>query len=134
MITITEFLLARIAEDEAMACDALRPRYGSERDKAEWLYDGNPSGAFTAGAYTVGEASSWAKDDYQGGRFARHIVNWDPARVLAECEAKRGIIDRYENGDFEAWWADREYPNYVFPFLALPYADHPDYQDDWKPA
>ena len=77
-MTLTDFLLARIAEDE-----------------------------------------SWCK---------RLHVTTDPGapddvtRVLAECEAKRLLIERVGNPD----WAG-------FNILALPYAAHPDYRPEFAP-
>jgi hypothetical protein len=60
---------------------------------------------------------------------AAHVARHDPARVLAECEAKRRIVDSegspYVEGHVPATRTLR--------FLALPYADHPDYRQEWKP-
>jgi hypothetical protein len=64
---------------------------------------------------------------------ATHIARWDPARVLAECEAKRRIVELVldrpirDHGDCkcESCWTLR--------LVALPYADHPDYRAEWKP-
>lgn len=62
-----------------------------------------------------------------------------PSRVLAECEAKRRIVDAHLNGDA---WCDHcsggEHmgnPNAcpTLRLLALPYADHPGYDEKWKP-
>lgn len=60
-----------------------------------------------------------------------HIARHDPARVLAEVEAKRKILTAYENYDREA--PELDVPDSVIRFLALPYADHPDYRDTWRP-
>jgi hypothetical protein len=63
-----------------------------------------------------------------------------PERMARECEAKRQIVARcMEDTD-----ADPELLNVgvspehwlgsnVLRFLALPYADHPDYRQEWKP-
>lgn len=52
----------------------------------------------------------------------------EPSRALAEVAAKRRIIDegddRYDGAD-EHWR--------VLALLALPYADHPDYDEEWRP-
>jgi hypothetical protein len=64
-----------------------------------------------------------------------------PDRVLAECEAKRALVELLEHqsrlieeaedtGDLD--------PNSLDPYralglLALPYDDHPDYRDEWRP-
>jgi hypothetical protein len=59
----------------------------------------------------------------------------DPARVLAEVDAKRRTVKLAEvaagasNVDPDApLFMDR-----VLMYLALPYADHPDYLEKWKP-
>jgi len=61
-MTLTEVLLAQIAEDEAVAREAITNGEGS----LDWADDGDPTDM--------------------------HIARWDPARVLAECEAKRLLI------------------------------------------
>jgi hypothetical protein len=62
------------------------------------------------------------------GPMARHIAEWDPARVLAETAAKRRIIDEAWGGpDHQDMW------EHHIRLLALPYASHPHYQKDWAP-
>ncbi len=66
-------------------------------------------------------------------RFDPH----DPARVLAECEAKRRIVERFnllaEGGDgHEAMYRRSEMVG-VLRALALPYADHPEFRSEWRP-
>jgi hypothetical protein len=107
MPTLTEFLLARIAEDEAAA----------ERGRS------HP------------DPATFANDNYG--------YLWvDPARVLAECEAKRRIVDRLTRAiaeddaetDQEAGWVTRgvrDALTEVAHELALVYADHPDYSAEW---
>lgn len=87
-MTLTEFLLARIAEDEADA-----------------------------------------RGDTLGAVIPQDC--WGPDRVLAECEAKRRIVDACQNVEqvhAAEFLADR-----MLAFLALPYADHPDYREEWRP-
>ena len=138
-MTLVEFLLARIAVDEEWA-KAADDTYGSERWSCE----------------------PWMCDE-QGGHVAV-----DPPRFLAECEAKRRIIEWHKSWPvlattpptFErvdgtdpssaafrassqmAWLTEQEYRNRfgtepptgpVLRFLALPYADHPDYNPEWRP-
>lgn len=74
---------------------------------------------------------------------AEHIACWNPARVLAEVDAKRRIIDRHEDAlarrddhDYSSPTAHvqaEEYRDWVLPLLALPYADRPGYQEEWRP-
>jgi hypothetical protein len=77
-MTLTDFLLARIVEDEALHCE-------------------------------------WGCHE----------------RVLAECEAKRRIV---ENASRHAP-GQRGYgaSNFAAQCIALPYRNHPDYKQEWKP-
>ena len=89
---LTEFLLARIAEDEAWAESGLHGEQHKPYGRTE------PD---------------------------------DPARVLAECESKRDIIGfvlAAESGIEQLRPDDR-----AMRALALPHADHPDYQPEWRP-
>lgn len=61
-----------------------------------------------------------------------------PARVLADVAAKRLIVDQCASivsagtmDPFEDGAPDLAYE--VLQLLALVYADHPDYQEKWKP-
>jgi hypothetical protein len=105
--TLTDFLLARIAEDEA----TIRNR----SDSAPVHY---------VGCYYYNNSISpdeWSAKHCDCAEFA------DPVpRQLAECEAKRRIVDLTQHGcgdDYER----------VQRALALPYADHPDYRPAWRP-
>ncbi|WP_326763512.1 DUF6221 family protein [Streptomyces sp. NBC_01591] len=79
-----------------------------------------------------------------GDQHAAHIARRDPARALREVEAKRGLLERYEEPEtggalsdsFNKFTAGMEctVPLEVFRHLTLPYADHPDYREDWRPA
>lgn len=71
---------------------------------------------------------------------AEHIAHYDPARMLREVEAKRKLLDDLfpdiegMDGAIEGEWghhnpaADR-----LLEVLALPYADHDDYKEEWRP-
>jgi len=118
-MTLTEFLLARLAEDEAVARES---------------YEAVPP-AF--GAY---------------GRLMLDAIDYlivDPARVLAECETKRRIVawcserDRVYIGtlatdiprekDFVPGALVHQTDAIMLRFLALPYADHEHFQEEWRP-
>jgi hypothetical protein len=59
-------------------------------------------------------------------------VVYDPARILVECEAKRRLVEELARmEDEEMGWDGIE--QWVMSYLALPYADHEDYQEEWKP-
>jgi hypothetical protein len=81
-MTLTEFLTARLDEDEAAAKDALSERWhidteGNVRDESTLYVATGPWDG------PVDEAD------------AAHIARHDPARVLREVEAKRKILDSY---------------------------------------
>ena len=132
---LTEFLLSRIAEDEA-AASAVPPlghnvdMGGNRQDERFTFGRSLPSSADGMGNWSPHRDSPTTQ-----AHFARH----DPARVLAECEAKRRIVADHGpdgngmkvNGDvcseFEAW------PCPTIQALTAVYADHPDYDEEWKP-
>jgi hypothetical protein len=87
-MTLTEFLLARIAEDESAA-------------ERVWLL---------------------IQDDSSGGPTARfRSLN---ERVLAECKAKRAILEGF------GFVMNRDL-TLCKKHLAAVYANHPDYQPEW---
>ena len=145
---LAEFLTARIDEDEATARAACIPasdRYLPHPELTIWRYVEDEEVIFD---YNDGD--SWPRYvtmDNEGIHASvsevtgRHIARHDPARVLAECEAKRRIVEGLQNilrdapeqadgtalrGYVEALWV-------VVQELAAVYADHPDYRPGWKP-
>jgi hypothetical protein len=62
-----------------------------------------------------------------------------PGRILLECEAKRRIVEEWRRAQDEAEAGDTSGRIAAFAFslalqhLALPYADHPDYDASWRP-
>lgn len=71
---------------------------------------------------------------------AKHTARWDPARVLAEVQAKRSMIDHLELAmprltPLNEWGAAEmdELAGNMLQLLALPYASHPDYRAEWAP-
>lgn len=71
--------------------------------------------------------------------LALHIAEWDPARVLAEVDAKRRIIDLHKGVNDYCAECDLVRSNYPYHpcttlrLLALPYADRPGYREEWRP-
>jgi hypothetical protein len=72
-----------------------------------------------------------------------HIVRWDPNRVLAETDAKRRVLAMHDEMAQDATAEDflvRDPAQMVLRILApvlrllaLPYAGHPDYREEWRP-
>ena len=149
-MTLTEFLLARVAEDETMARTATAGPW-RHNSRKEWFTDPDKLRAARAGIRQsggeeyvsandgkVGVAATGPADDSQAMADARHIAHYDPDRVLGECEAKRRIVEaaneeRPKGANWTAYmrgiWAAQ---NAVLYDLALPYADHPDYREEWS--
>ena len=85
----------------------------------------------------VSRAAGPINPRYAGGPY-------DPVRVIREIEAKRQIIDHAEqwaqtlNYTPDGWTeatatAYRMAMEWTLRQLALPYADHPDYRQEWRP-
>lgn len=133
MSDLVEFLLARITEDENGAHQVLRD-YAEH--SATW---DNPC----TGVINIGDPGLEGLVALGDGPLAIHIADWDPARVLAECDAKRRIFKIHSEivtGDipteraFDFCNEDLEqHPCPTLRLLALPYAEHPDYRDEWRP-
>ncbi len=132
-LTLAEFLLARIAEDEA-AARAAQFSNGRWHRTGEWARATAVARDF--GPDVVLERSgTLAWDDNE------HIARHDPARVLAECEAKRRIITEAAPGieklqvlvDGEWGPEGEDEPERLLRLLALPYAAHEDYLQEWRP-
>lgn len=112
---LATFLLARIAEDEAVARETLA---GS--DPLDWSEPSDPA---------VGLAGP------VDGPSGYESIVIDPARVLGECEAKRSLIEWAQGLEYLREVGDPKAPerpvgNEVLQIMAQPYADHPDYPHD----
>ena len=89
-MTITEFLLARIAEDEVVA---KRAAGSTAHRPGEWSWTGGGDVVGAVGRPVVYEDGPWTSVVECDGATGVHIARHDPARVLAECEAKRRIVE-----------------------------------------
>ncbi|MEU2510536.1 DUF6221 family protein [Streptomyces syringium] len=141
-VDLVAFLHARLDEDEqaARACAS-----------APWAIEIPPMVHVSAKAVrdskwkwgTLGYVASVERD---ADRV--HIVRHDPARVLAEVEAKRRLLKLHEPRHDDYTWIcdtcsryDTERQMRVYEYapcehlkiLALPYSDHPDYREGWRP-
>ncbi|WP_282695483.1 DUF6221 family protein [Streptomyces sp. CC208A] len=118
MDDLVQFLRARLDEDEQTA----RAAGGEPWTDEEGFVDADP----------------WFE---LPNELAAHALRHDPARVLAEVDAKRKLLDRYDR----AFENRRAHPDDLasagallalhgaVELLALPYVDHPDYCDKWRP-
>lgn len=123
---LVQFLHDRLDEDERQARAAMT--YAA----AAWFIE-------TSGIVTTGPDDDVYTDDRE---VAEHIARHDPARVLRDVEAKRAVVEQYEQagryatttwGQSNADQSRARTLRKVARLLALPYSDHPDYQDAWRP-
>ncbi|MDX2565245.1 DUF6221 family protein [Streptomyces sp. TX20-6-3] len=145
---LAKFVAARLDEDEQVAKRAGMKR----RDDETWTYSADAGSEVRAASLGV------------TGRivpvFGDHIARHDPARVLAEVDAKRRILASYTSAlaqkdllrsqmrqvidtDHDEFARLHKQETELFEMgrklrpvvaaLALPYAGHPDYDEAWRP-
>lgn len=84
------------------------------------------------------------RNDIDGSPEDTHIARHGPARVLAECETKRRVVELHSidhpclrNGTetymFRTPASEIPDPCDTLRLLALPYADRDGYREEWKP-
>jgi uncharacterized protein DUF6221 len=141
--TLADFLLARIDEDETAAKGAAKADSDHWRHSDDSVYIADIGAPVAVGPYSAG----------LGELTATHIARHDPARVLVECEAKRRIVEEHSDGGKSQGFNHRldyvyfehacdrcgahgEYgvpwPCDTLKYLALPYADHELFREEWK--
>lgn len=125
MATIIEFLRTRLDEDEQVARKAGPP---------PWRF----------GDMQIRDAQGDLVVKHTWPQEAEHIARWDPARVLAEVDAKRWMLDtlvpEVEDMDetLHQEFCGRDRPDahsyiaaQLLARLAQLYTDHPDYDPAW---
>jgi hypothetical protein len=139
---ITDFLYARLAEDEALAkkaaasstpaMDVSREPIGPAWEDSEGMVLGKPD----KDGYRIplwDNEGSWTLS--MDTNVSAHVARHDPARVLAECAGKRDTLGIYiQMGESSApeavpvWLVLAE----VVVNMARPYRAHPDYDWNWE--
>lgn len=105
-LTLANFLLARFAEQRRKAEAAQgRSSYGL----ADTAFD---------------EAVELAEGEGARRPAIEHILQWNPVHVLADLKSKRRIVEGFN---------DWHHHQGVLELLAVPYADHPEYREEWRP-
>lgn len=132
MSNLIHFLCARFDEDEAVAREVQKKIAPKRSPLAD------PNGPGHADYFEEAEGSLpsayWDRDYLQGGYTITAV------RVLREVEAKRRMLASLlpdvqrlasavenEHGEYESA------PDVLLGLLALPYSDHPDYDEVWRP-
>lgn len=67
-----------------------------------------------------------------------HIAEWDPARVLRETEAKRGILEEHQPSELAVYAPHgcplcHAWPCPTVRLMASVYRDREGYQEEWAP-
>ncbi len=145
---LAAWLLEQIAKDEQRARDAAEsvPCQESVPVGQRWTGDGG---------LVCGEPRRWCTfEDYapplwdcEGSgslcmpeEASQHVATWDPARVQAECDAKRRIIgdivpkvDQMDDQIAGEWGGGADYVGEdLLKLLALPYADRDGHREEWR--
>jgi hypothetical protein len=148
-MTLTEFLLARIAEDEAAARAAMTvhqrriKHLGDGKWGAEY-YEPLPADEVRRDVVcSIPEGPSSPSSSWSDKPGTAHFERFNPARVLAACAAYRSIVELH--------WPDHECtapgdgyagvfagdpalgltPCPTLRTLASIWADAPDYREEW---
>jgi len=142
MSDLITWLRAQLDEDERVAREATSGPWRYNPAKVWHLPADLPTrrnGEEFVGAgpldATVGVAATGPADHPQSMADARYIARHHPARVLAEVEAKRRILDEIE-AEHGACLGEGCVPadtDHIVRLLALPYADRPGYLEEWRP-
>jgi hypothetical protein len=130
-MTLVEFLYARLDEDEQM----------------KWL--SGPGSKWHVAEQSDCECCDIIRDAADSlvctpdDRYSDHIARFDPHRIQQDLEAKRRIIKEHHDDGYGnclgcGMNANEEMCNGIddcptLCALALPYADHPDYREEWRP-
>jgi hypothetical protein len=155
------FLNARLDDDERIA------RAAAKETDRDWDATVDPDPRYTYRAFLAGDNDPFAEVSFftaweaEAPNIMPHIARHDPARVLADVQAKRAIIaaisqwqhDDPDDGGFYACPATRTEPlgdlgpesfgeenctcgvlarrRQIATLLAQPYADRPGFRQEW---
>lgn len=108
---VVEFLLARTSENEAVARAAETEEWSTGGGRM-WAWD-----RIAADQNPHGPSEGW--------------VLTEPRYILAECRARRARIAKLADMEADLSNTLSSHAYHLLCLEALPYADHPDYRDEW---
>ncbi|MFE1272081.1 DUF6221 family protein [Streptomyces sp. NPDC058758] len=134
MDDLVQFLLARLDEDAELARQA-------EQVGGAPSWDSAADVLLLPGLRTRRRLADQGVPDALQGAVEAHAARHDPARVLAEVEAKRRMVTEFEKeqwvmeqGHHTGWTEGGQSVRLsMIRSWAAIYADHPDYRDTWRP-
>lgn len=137
---LTAFLLARLDADRegALQAAAANPGSPATRWSSEQIDRRSPDSGIWRKCWAIvpkrveGVVLAEVPVDILP-RVVKHIEAHDPARVLAEVDAKRRIVEAAEARlrAYVGTGAQVAFEWLTLRLLALPYVDHPDYRAEW---
>jgi hypothetical protein len=137
MSDLTDWLLAQIAADEAVA------RAAAEESAPEWEHAYHLGSGQIQTANKVGQPGyqyhQSVTHDYEGlsdsvdPAAGVHIATHDPARILAECAAKRAIVGLDICTACQVEMQPCHHRDDTLRALASVYADREGYDEGWAP-
>ncbi|SDT41790.1 hypothetical protein SAMN04489743_2825 [Pseudarthrobacter equi] len=134
--SLIDFLLARIAEDESFVQRIIAATYCDHN--AEWRCD-------SSAVLSIGDEKLDSLIPTCCAVVGDFAARFDPARILAECAAKRAVVELHE-GEIQiihtgasAMSGDplahglviKSEGRVILEALATVYSSHPEYQSDW---
>lgn len=154
MNELVEFLGARLDEDEqaAQACPFANWET-SGPPPGHYAHSSTSTSLNGRYEHDSRRAAILANPTFHAQGSLAHAARHDPARVLREVEAKRKLVHVHgqsheclaltgsgersvvDDKPWELWepaHTDDHGPCFVLRCLALPYADHPDYHEEWR--
>lgn len=127
MDDLVTWLRAQVDDDERVAREAGGDRWRADHDDLT--------------AHILDERGwSVAYQDSLNDQQAEHVARWDPARVLAEVDTKRRILDQcVEMLRVDSSYGGSTDPDVLDPaawnvlrLLALPYAGRDGWREEWR--
>ncbi|WP_327329854.1 DUF6221 family protein [Streptomyces sp. NBC_01201] len=129
MDNLVQFLRARLDEDEQAARAAMW-------DEQSDVWTARPPQAryerYIVADYCDDGVVAVAPENADPDGVGRHIARHDPARALRNVDAARKRLVELSDA-IEAGRDSYDLAATLLPYELLPYADHPDYRDDWRP-
>ncbi|WP_405549706.1 DUF6221 family protein [Streptomyces microflavus] len=137
MNDLLQFLHDRLTEDEQAA-------HAATWDDQSGTWTARPPRAsyerYTVVDYCDDGVVAVTPENADADGVGQHVARHDPDRVLREVEAKRHILDSHipdaasaDEQINEEWRSGSALADDLLRLLALPYVDHPDYKDAWRP-
>lgn len=132
MDALITFLRARLDEREA-AAKAMKEVYPTPWDVSDrgWMARVVADGPNFPDVIVLEQ--NQAPDAGWLSHVIHHVYLNDPDYVLADVAAKRQIIDQWLGEDSHGWHKGYgDAISDVLRLLALPFAGHPDYREEWR--